>query len=119
MEDFNTACDEVEQTERKSSDARVALLALGAPTGIELWKELAFECRECNTKVPESFATITSDPQPCPSCEETKGYDRCDADTGGLNAYWYWHCQPGCLPDSDHFGPFVTEIAALLAMAED
>ena len=29
-------------------------------------------------------------------------------------AGWYWRsCLPGCLPDSDPYGPFVTEAEAL------
>lgn len=27
--------------------------------------------------------------------------------------WWWWSCQPGCLPDSDPFGPFDTEEEAL------
>lgn len=36
-------------------------------------------------------------------------YDDSAADLEG----WYaWHCEPGCLPDSDPFGPYETEEAA-------
>lgn len=36
-----------------------------------------------------------------------------------LESGWYWWtCFPGCLPDSDPFGPFETEAAAL-ADAQD
>lgn len=35
-------------------------------------------------------------------------------------AGWYWwHCYPGCLPDSDPFGPFSSSKAALAAACED
>ena len=30
----------------------------------------------------------------------------------GTGFYWWW-CQPGCLPDSDPIGPFSTEDEAL------
>ncbi|MGI9297811.1 MAG: hypothetical protein ACR2QC_07925 [Gammaproteobacteria bacterium] len=31
-----------------------------------------------------------------------------------INGGWFWHsCFPGCLPDSDPFGPFETEQEAL------
>jgi len=33
---------------------------------------------------------------------------------------WYWwSCFPGCLPDSDPFGPFATEAEALTDARED
>ena len=39
------------------------------------------------------------------------------SDCGGFTLAidkWYWQsCFPGCLPDSDPFGPFETEAAAL------
>ena len=27
--------------------------------------------------------------------------------------WYYWYCQPGCLPDSEKFGPFATEAEAV------
>ena len=33
--------------------------------------------------------------------------------------YYYWHCLPGCLPDSDPIGPFATEEGALQDAQED
>lgn len=31
-------------------------------------------------------------------------------ETGTMPEGWYyWHCQPGCLPDSDPIGPFLSE----------
>ena len=38
--------------------------------------------------------------------------DDIDDDTYTDGWYW-WSCFPGCLPDSDPFGPFETESAAL------
>jgi hypothetical protein len=33
---------------------------------------------------------------------------------------WYWWvCLPGCLPDSDPFGPYESEAAAVAAAQED
>ncbi len=62
-----------------------------------------------------------SDPTALPDVEtfQTKdGYD-----VSGLtseeqehldpNAWWYWDCLPGCMPDSDPIGPFKTEAEAL------
>jgi hypothetical protein len=31
----------------------------------------------------------------------------------GKVGFYYWHCLPGCLPDSDPIGPFETEEQAL------
>jgi hypothetical protein len=44
------------------------------------------------------------------------------ADENGepLEAGWYWwSCFPGCLPDSDPFGPFATESEALADAQEN
>ena len=30
-----------------------------------------------------------------------------------VTGWYYWHCFPGCLPDSDPIGPFETEAEAL------
>jgi hypothetical protein len=32
--------------------------------------------------------------------------------------FYYWYCFPGCLPDSDPFGPYATENEALEAAKE-
>jgi hypothetical protein len=37
-----------------------------------------------------------------------------DTSFGGLDEGWYyWHCLPGCLPDSDPIGPFESEEKAI------
>lgn len=33
--------------------------------------------------------------------------------------WYYWYCFPGCLPDSEPYGPFESEEAALKAMRDD
>lgn len=38
------------------------------------------------------------------------------ADNGypvGVRGWFWWVCQPGCIPDSDFFGPFDTEAEAI------
>jgi hypothetical protein len=40
-----------------------------------------------------------------------------DSDCDGPGWY-YWFCFPGCLPDSDPFGPYDTQAAAIAAMRE-
>jgi hypothetical protein len=40
----------------------------------------------------------------------------CWADSDGEpmpSGWYYWFCFPGCMPDSDPFGPFLSEQAAL------
>lgn len=36
-----------------------------------------------------------------------------DADGPCEDGWYYWYCFPGCLPDSEPFGPFETEDEAL------
>jgi hypothetical protein len=33
--------------------------------------------------------------------------------------WFYWYCFPGCMPDSEPYGPFETEAAAIAAAQED
>jgi hypothetical protein len=33
--------------------------------------------------------------------------------------WYYWYCQPGCLPDSDPIGPFESEEAAFADWQEN
>jgi len=43
-----------------------------------------------------------------------------EEDDNWLEAGWYyWYCFPGCLPDSDLFGPFATEEEAITEARED
>ncbi len=36
-----------------------------------------------------------------------------------LSGWYWWSCFPGCLPDSDPFGPFATEAEALADAQSD
>jgi len=41
-------------------------------------------------------------------------YDLEPDESGPYEPGWYyWYCSPGCLPDSDPYGPFGTEAEAL------
>ena len=33
--------------------------------------------------------------------------------------YYYWHCFPGCLPDSEPWGPYETEQEAIESAQEE
>lgn len=35
------------------------------------------------------------------------------------NGFYYWHCFPGCLPDSEPIGPFASEDSALADAEEN
>lgn len=41
--------------------------------------------------------------------------DLVNADNMPEAGWYFWFCFPGCLPDSDPFGPFATEDAAIEA----
>lgn len=50
-----------------------------------------------------------NDPHAMPNVEVFQMYNSSDHCLG-----WFWHaCFPGCLPDSDLFGPFDTEAEAV------
>ncbi len=45
---------------------------------------------------------------------ENREYGYSDGDGEPMPKGWYWWtCLPGCMPDSDPFGPFATEAEAL------
>ena len=88
--------------------------------GIEVWQDEVYESECCECQVHAGYATAMAD-QPCPSCEEpavwvpvcitnheADEHAVCVRETG----WWWWSCWPGCLPDSDAFGPFETEALA-------
>ncbi len=68
-----------------------------------------------------SDAARESEPTALPNVEvfyvsnQSELFDR--DDTGAQPCpevgYYYWYCFPGCLPDSEPFGPFETEDEAL------
>jgi hypothetical protein len=55
-----------------------------------------------------------SDPQALPDVEIFYGPDY-DMEKG----YYYWYCFPGCLPDSEPYGPFETYQEALEDVRRD
>lgn len=47
--------------------------------------------------------------------EENKEYGVLDGDGNPMPSGWYWWtCFPGCMPDSEPFGPFKTEEMAIM-----
>lgn len=62
-----------------------------------------------------------SDPYALPDCEVFFADDaEMVDDEGNANerGWYYWYCFPGCLPDSQWFGPFNTKAEAI-ADAQD
>ena len=72
---------------------------------VEAWEEKVAEgdCPNCGVvEYP-----VSHDDGSCPCCAEgLVDYRHTDK-----AAAWFWFCYPGCLPDSDVFGPFLTEAA--------
>ena len=48
-----------------------------------------------------------------PACIECGDDAKIRAEKTERVGFWWWTCLPGCLPDSDAFGPFATYDAAL------
>lgn len=76
----------------------------------------------------QSCEIFESSVERCPSCdayvmdkaeafEHEQGCDETETET--LAGLFYWNCQPGCLPDSEAFGPFKTEAEAINDAAEN
>lgn len=65
-----------------------------------------------------SDPTREDDPYSLPDVEVfqiPEDYDPEPAELGGepyAPGWYYWYCQPGCLPDSDPIGPYATEAEA-------
>ena len=47
----------------------------------------------------------------CPSCDRATCVD--EVETTEKTGWFWWTCLPGCLPDSDPYGPFASEAEAL------
>ena len=96
---------------------------IGCP---ESWRDTEIECRDCGC----DFIRLERNEIVCPDCaaaddpdflpdgveifhrsaieNQIDGWVDSDGNTLGEGWYW-WSCFPGCLPDSDQFGPFDTE----------
>lgn len=78
---------------------------------VEVFSGYRHECRACGAEsplFPDYYGILRPDAEVCSSCGAT-GF-RC-LDTKA--AWYWWTCLPGCMPDSDAFGPFDTEADAL------
>ena len=65
-----------------------------------------------------SDPTRTDDPHALPDCEVfylsgAEDWYHDDEDRPLEQGWYWWSCFPGCIPDSEAFGPFDTEAEAL------
>ena len=77
---------------------------------IEVWQDrvsiVHCRCGEYETAFDSAHADTTAY---CPSCEkEAESVEDTDRE-----AWFYWFCFPGCMPDGELNGPFATESEAL------
>lgn len=83
---------------------------LEAPPNTEVWEARVVICTECGAELPD-----TDEADRC----WRAGTDlfACEGmlvpSEPARDAWWWWTCSPGCLPDSDVFGPFDTEEEAI------
>lgn len=78
---------------------------------IEVWADLPMtvHCRRCGeSEGPEGVVNAEDDPR-CQECGKRAKVKAIDT----THRFYYWYCVPGCLPDSDAFGPYETEKEAL------
>jgi hypothetical protein len=89
---------------RKADDPR-------ALPNIETFQAAWALCPDCQSMCVEHAAAIRGITMMCPNC---KHEERRDVRVLLNDISWfYWFCLPGCLPDSESFGPFDSEEAAL------
>ena len=83
---------------------------------LEVWRAevYRYDCQHCGsvTNLDENSATADPDGAVCPSCERGGPGEGTLVRTG-CQAWWWRSCFPGCLPDSDTFGPFDSKAEAL------
>lgn len=77
------------------------------PLTLEIWRADYTFCQFCDAlailDVGERYTV-------CPGCNRTIAHDAL-ADT--RSGWFFWYCFPGCLPDSDPYGPYQTHDEAL------
>lgn len=91
------------------SDPKRASMPHALPD-VEVWcdRVSVVSCRCGDYDVPLDSAHATGEVY-CPSCERPAE----SVEDTDREAWWWWSCFPGCMPDSDPFGPFETEQEAL------
>jgi hypothetical protein len=81
---------------------------------IECWEDRVWDlsCGKCgDTSAHDGY--VDANGAICPECSK-----ECSATDTGKDAWFYWTCLPGCLPEGDANGPYDTEAEALAAATE-
>ena len=72
---------------------------------VEVFEAPVMECPDCGATLP--------------GWEDTECWCGAEMIPQDRDAWWWWACFPGCLPDGDANGPFDTEEEALEDVQED
>jgi hypothetical protein len=88
---------------------------MSLPDNVEMWCEpvASVECEHCGVfEIPDSHSSAVDITElACPSCERQSIVSI--TRIGQRDAWWFWFCLPGCLPDSSVYGPYTTEEEAI------
>jgi DNA-directed RNA polymerase subunit RPC12/RpoP len=78
----------------------------------EAWRAevYRFDCETCGDMLlHEGEVDAATDGVQCPSCQGNRG----TLVRTGEKKWWAWFCFPGCMPESEPFGPFDSEKQAI------
>lgn len=73
---------------------------------VEVFRAPMWECEACDASFT-GCETGSAEKVPCPECGSKA------VSEGQRDAWWWWSCFPGCMPDGEPMGPFATEAEAL------
>ena len=78
---------------------------------IELWEDYTITavCKKHGEIIGAEAVINAEDAPRCPECGKKVKVKGIDYD----HKWFYWFCVPGCLPDSDCFGPYQSKEVAL------
>lgn len=93
------------------SDPKRATDAYSLPD-VETFRANYAYCSECQSLILDADNYITQPGEPRLT-HKGKCQDCGTINTLGKAGWFYWFCFPGCLPDSEPFGPYKSESAAL------
>lgn len=71
-------------------------------------------CGDCGRTISEPYCPAGYEVFECPGDYDLpEGAESRDSTDAYPEGWYWWSCQPGCLPDGDPSGPFATEAEAL------
>lgn len=74
---------------------------------IEIFEAQTMVCSECGAKWPDYASQGDSSNCYVPGCD-----GMVHPSNPAEDRWWWWSCEPGCLPDGEPSGPFDTEAEA-------